>query len=142
MCFILKSFCFYFVLTLASVFKSVTKCFWNFCLKKCTCEKKFDFEQVLKNYLPTRKRMFFSSYPLDSAILLLVSRYPYRWMLRDYRKGCLWSLKATCKDTLAFRSDCHHIGNIEGTRSFTERKPEERLGTMIFYDDFYTEGLC
>ena len=29
-------------------------------------------------------------------------------MLRDYQKGRLWSLKATCKDTLAFRRDYHH----------------------------------
>ena len=42
---------------------------------------------------------------------------------------------------LSVQRDCHHIGNTEGTRSFTERQLEGCLGTMIFYDDCYAEGL-
>ena len=56
---VLKSFCFNFDLTLASVLKSVMKCFLKTLFEKeCKCKKDFVFlrEQVSKNHLPTRKR--------------------------------------------------------------------------------------
>ena len=49
------------------------KVFFKIVLKMCKCEKVV-LEQVPNRYLPTQKRMFFSSFPLDSAILILVSR--------------------------------------------------------------------
>ena len=72
--FVLKSFCFYFVLTLASVFKSVTKCFLKTLFEKSVSLEKFDYEQVPTSVYLLEKRMSLFSFPLDNAIPLLVSR--------------------------------------------------------------------
>ena len=50
-------------------------------------------------YLYSKKSLF-SSFPVDSAILLLVSRYPYRWMYEGHSKGRT-VIKATYGDALA-----------------------------------------
>ena len=71
-CFVLKKF-FYFVLTPASVFKSVTKCFWKLCLKSVWCEK-VCFEQVPTSIYLLEKEWFLFLFPLDSTILLLINR--------------------------------------------------------------------
>ena len=44
----------------------------------------------LRTFLPTQKSFFFSSFPLDSAILPLVSRYPYHWIFEG-RVGSSYS---------------------------------------------------
>ena len=41
-----------------------------------SCKSLFKFEQSSMNYLLYSKCLFFSSIPLDSSIILLVSRYP------------------------------------------------------------------
>ena len=64
-----------FIITLVSVLKSVDKVFLKRFLKivLCKCINLF-FEQASRNYLLYSKGSFFCSFPLDNAILLLVSR--------------------------------------------------------------------
>ena len=70
-----EKFLFYFDLTLASVFKSVTKSFLkNLFEKSVSVEKSLIFEQVPTSIYLLEKRMFMFLFPLDNAIPLLVSR--------------------------------------------------------------------
>ena len=64
-----------FMVTIVSVLKSVIKRFENFCLKSIwKCGVKIGLSKYLTVIHLLEKWLFFSSYPLDRVILLLVSR--------------------------------------------------------------------
>ena len=71
----------HFMITLVSVLKSVDKAFFEgvFEMFWCKCES-FVFEQASMNYLLILKKFILFPYLLDSVILPLFSRKPYRWL--------------------------------------------------------------
>ena len=102
--------------------KTFSKCYintledWYKSYHKVNCRTKAFFKIIFQTHKSTRylknwakhlrtiylysKGLFFSSYPLDNAILLLVSRYPYHWMFEGRLKGRT-VVKTTYKDALA-----------------------------------------
>ena len=85
-------------------------------------QKCFLSKPLTSIYLYTRKGSFFSSYPLDNDILLLVSRQSYRWMYKGHSKGRLQSRRQLVETLQQF---------YLGTRSFTEKAT---VGSLRDYD--------